>query len=264
MLNKFKFYLYVFWQMLKVELLIYKRSLVSLWIDTTVLVVCFVFISTYILTALGMPISYGGVVATGAMANGAVWGIWTFASLLLSDICGDKKINYFLALPIPSWLVFVKQATAFAIRTTVVALIILPVSKLVMLGRFDLSALSIVKCLIILAVLNFCASFMSLFLTSLITEMIFMESIWTRVMMPMWFLGCSQFTFDVLYKVSPTLAKINLLNPMVYMMEGVRAAVFGSDKQSLSFAVCFLALCLFSVFFIWVSIRRLKKRLDFV
>lgn len=264
MLNKLKFYAYVFWQMLKVDLLIYKRSIVSQLIDAAVWVSCNISVATYIFPVLGMPLTFGSLIAASSIASGAVWAIWSFNSIFVSDLSGDRKINYFLTLPIPSWLIFVKQAAAYAIRTSIVYGALLPFCKLLMPMRLDLSSFSLIKYIVILLVSNLCTSFLAQFMGGFIKNLLYLDSISTRVIMPLWTLGCSQFAFDTLYKMNPIVAQIDLLNPVIYIMEGMRAAIFNENTQHLSFSICLVALCLFCIFFVLVSSWRLKKRLDFV
>ena len=67
----------------------------------------------------------------------------------------------------------------------------------------------------------------------------------------------------MLQEVSPRIAYISLLNPMVYIMEGTRAAVLGQEG-SLDFWVCVLMTLVFTILCTFDGIRRIKRRLDYV
>ena len=56
---------------------------------------------------------------------------------------------------------------------------------------------------------------------------------------------------------------IALLNPLLYPMEGIRAAFFGQGGF-ISFWFCISMLSFFTILFGFIGIKRLKKRLDFI
>ena len=89
------------------------------------------------------------------------------------------------------------------------------------------------------------------------------DILWVRIVFPLWFLGGFEFSWNSVHLIAPKLSYLLLLNPIIYMTEGVRAALLGQDGM-ISFWICCLVL---SVMFVGVgywSFKALKKRLDFV
>ena len=56
---------------------------------------------------------------------------------------------------------------------------------------------------------------------------------------------------------------LHLVNPLLYVMEGMRAATLGQEGY-LPFWFSLAGLTIFTVGFAWDAIRRLQKRLDCV
>jgi ABC-2 type transport system permease protein len=82
-----------------------------------------------------------------------------------------------------------------------------------------------------------------------------------RILFPMWFLGCYQFTWHMLYETNPTLAYLNLLNPVTYIVEGMRGSL-DLNLPLLSYPVCVAATSIFIILFAWAGVRNFKRRLD--
>ena len=139
----------------------------------------------------------------------------------------------------------------------------LPFGKLCLWHQFDLTHISYVKlALAILFQSVFYACFV-LFPTSIINNMTQLGMVWARFIFPMWFLGGFQFSWYALFNTVPILAYINLLNPMIYVTEAARVALLGQEGY-INFWLCLLAIAFFSAFFLYLSLRNLKKKLDYV
>ncbi len=103
----------------------------------------------------------------------------------------------------------------------------------------------------------------ALMVGSFVKNMSTIGSVWMRFIYPIWFLGGFQFSWTVLFKTSPKLAYLNLINPMTYIMEAIRGAILGQEGY-LPFWPCTSMVILFAFACAWYGIVRLKKRLDFV
>jgi ABC-type polysaccharide/polyol phosphate export permease len=75
--------------------------------------------------------------------------------------------------------------------------------------------------------------------------------------------GGSTFPLNAVQKVSPFIAKLLLLNPIIYAYEGLRASVLGQAGY-LNIWFCFAMLWLTSLSLGFFALNRLKHRLDFV
>ncbi|MBM3184388.1 MAG: hypothetical protein FJZ64_03690 [Chlamydiae bacterium] len=80
---------------------------------------------------------------------------------------------------------------------------------------------------------------------------------------PIFMFGAYFYTWVSLEKLSPTFAWITLINPIVYVLEGMRSAALGQEGH-LPFWVCFFSLWGFIFVFASHAIYKLKRRLDCV
>ena len=88
-------------------------------------------------------------------------------------------------------------------------------------------------------------------------------NVWMRFIFPLYVFGGFQFTWYTLYNFSPRFAVLNLFNPMLYGIEGMRGAILGQQGY-LPFWYCAGALVVLTALFFVVGYRRLKKQLDFI
>ncbi len=214
----------------------------------------------YIMPSTGLQ-SYGKFIAVG---NAASWGFFEVTenmSRLMADLEGDRSISYYLSLPIPQWAIFVRMAITNALQAMFISVFFLPLFKLMLGDGLPLDHFSWIKFLIIFLLIHLFYGFFSLFLASCIESLDKMGNVWMRIVFPLWYLGGYQFSWQALYTVSPAIAYCNLLNPIVYVMEGMRAAVLGQEG-SLPFWGSVVALIFFTVVTGWIGICRLRKRLD--
>ena len=87
------------------------------------------------------------------------------------------------------------------------------------------------------------------------------ENVWLRLIFPLWYLGCFQFSWQTLYKISPMIAYIDLCNPMTFIMEGMRSATINSSG-SLPFWICCAMILFYAMFSFVLGLYWMKKRLD--
>lgn len=77
------------------------------------------------------------------------------------------------------------------------------------------------------------------------------------IVLPLTMLGCIYYPWKALSAV-PWLQKLVLLNPLVYMCEGFRAAL--TQGQHMSLWAVYPALIGFSVLFTWAGLSGFRKR----
>jgi ABC-type polysaccharide/polyol phosphate export permease len=263
MTSKFKSYLKLFWQLVRTDLIIFKQGFVDSLIDTFILVTLLVIVVTYIYPSLGMSTSFGPFFAVGMVATSSLFQVWPAAVNFISDLEGNKTITYPLTLPIPSWMVMVSKSIGWACKNVAISILILPAMKILLWDRMDLSNLMIGKFLLMFFSVSIFFGFFSLFMASLVKDMNNVDSVWIRVLFPLWFVGCAEFPWTVLHGLNPNLAYLNFINPITYVMEGIRSPVLGHENF-LPFWFCFGMVWLFCFAFGWMGVKRLKKRLDFV
>jgi len=180
----------------------------------------------------------------------------------ISDLHGGRSITYALTLPVSQSVVFVRIALSNALQGMAIALFILPLSKLLLWNHFRLGQLSIPKTLLIFTLSQLFYGFFSLWLICMIKNVDAIGNVWNRVIFPLWYLGCYQFTWATFFEKCPPLACLSLaLNPLVYCIEGTRAAVMGQEGY-LPFWWCCIALIFFTTLVGAVGTIKMKQKLD--
>jgi len=256
-------YIHVVKELVRTDLKIFKKIAVSKWIDMFIWISTMILVFAYIMPAFGLTKSYGAFMVASMCSTAGLFQSFSYLAELVADIEGDRVISYCFTLPIPSWLVFIRLIIYYTISFMLLGILVLPAGKLMLWNSFSLAQVSFGKYVLIFLLTNIFYAILALWTASYVRSLLRMDSVWMRLIYPLWFLGCFQFSWKALREVSPVLAYIDLINPITYISEGTRAAILG-QQGSLNFWWCVLALIVFIVLGGWNAIRRLKRRLDFV
>lgn len=214
----------------------------------------------YIMPQMGLE-GAGPFMAASAIASLGFFEVAENATKFIADLEGNRSISYYLTLPVSQAMVFVRLAFSNALQAMSLSLFLLPIYKLILWNSFSFAQFSIIKFSLIFIVNNIFFGFFSLYLASVIESMEKVNNMWTRIIYPLWWLGCFQFSWATLDKAVPYISKLSLLNPMTYVMEGMRAAILGQSDY-LNFWYCLPMMMIFTVIIGLVGIRKLKQRLD--
>lgn len=225
-----------------------------IWFSLTVLVF------QYLMGYAGLK-NFGLFIAISTMGSCGLFNAMNFATEMISDLESERALSYYLTLPLPQWMVFVRIAISNGLQALMIALLYIPFAKLFLWNQFQLMQVHWIKFIVIFLLAHLFYGFISLFLASCIKSLNLIENVWLRVVWPLWYLGCYQFSWQSLYETSPILAYCSLVNPITYIMEGLRSSVF-NPADSLPFYRCIIMIVLFTVVFGWLGMCRLKKRLD--
>ncbi len=244
------------------DLTVFKQNIIDKIIDVGIWVGLTVLVTGYVMPYFGLvnfgPFQLGGIIA-------AVGLFEMYASVVdfVSDLEGDRVINYNLTLPIPSVLALLSKSAYFFLVYALLTLAMLPVGYVCVWGQLSLMHVSYYK--LALAILFQCVFYACfvLWASSMIDNMAHLGRVWNRCIFPMWLLGGFQFSWLSLYSVLPALAYMNALNPMIYITESTRVALLGQAGYA-DFWMCLLAIAAFSALCLYMGIHNLKKRLDFV
>jgi len=252
-----------FLQLLAVDLYVGKKLVLDKLINVCIWVAMQVLVSAYLLPFFGLAESYGIFLLAGCCASAGLFEIFPGIVRLVDDITGNQLICHQLLFPLPSWLVILRIVIYNATQVFMLGMCIVPFGKLLLWDRFDLRQMSLYKFVIIFALASMFYGAYMVLVAALLGQMRKIGNIWARFVNPLWFLGCYQFSWISLYDISPTLAYLNFLNPMTYIMEGTRAAVLGQEGY-LNFWFCLCMLVLLCIFTTMLGIQKLTKRLDIV
>jgi ABC-2 type transport system permease protein len=219
-----------------------------------------VIVFEYIMPEMGMQ-GMGSFMASGAIASWGFAEVTENISRFIADLEGERSISYYLTLPIPQWAVFVRLALSNAFQALFIAAFFIPLFKLILWHSFPLDQLAPFKFTLIFLVTHLFYGFFSLCLGAQIKSLDLMGNVWMRIVFPLWWVGCYQFTFKALHQAHPWIAYVNLLNPIVYIFEGTRAALIGQEGY-LNFWLCFIVLTVMTIIVALFGIKKLQKRLD--
>ncbi|MGE0009858.1 MAG: ABC transporter permease [Candidatus Babeliales bacterium] len=256
-------YVPIFKSLLATDLLLLKQTIKDKLIDLFIWIITMVLVNTYLMPAFGLSQDYSGFLIASLIGSAGLFEVYSSATNFISDFTGLNITSFYLTLPMPSWLVWIEKLVYMTINTTVISILILPISKLLVWNEFSLAEFSLFKFCIVFLLSNIFSAAFALWITTRISGMEQIGSIWMRFVYPIWFLGGFQYSYEVLHQVSPIMAYVSLANPMLYVMEGMRASVLGQEG-SLNFWFCCVMIALFTILCTWHGLKRLKTRLDYI
>ncbi len=245
-----------------------RRDLVSMWreypgkfFDTCLLFFTNVVIFSYFMPELGLKSDYGPFLLIGSIASFGLFEVINKVGTLIGDMEGDRTIAYTLTLPVTSVALFCYIAVFWALNSAALSILLFPVGKLLLFTRFDLSQIAYVRLILMFITTNLFFGFLSLWLASIFKGSNVLSSIYMRCINPLFMFGAYFYTWQVAFDLSPVIGYISLLNPMVYVMEGMRAAALGQGGY-LPFWWSFFALWVFIIACAVHAIHLLRRRLD--
>jgi ABC-2 type transport system permease protein len=231
-----------------------------------------VFVFTYVLPRIGQGIGggIGGPAGESAFATVLVagvvgitilfQGIQSVALPMVQEFGYTKEIEDRVLAPLPVSLVALGKVTSGAIQGLLAALLVFPIAAVVPANDVDLDINWPV--LLTLAPLA-CIASSALGLTfGTRFEPRTVPMMFGVIVIPLTFLGCVYYSWVDLGPIKigefSWLKWLVLVNPLVYMNEGFRAALTTADHMSL--AAVYLALAGFAALFLYLGINGFKKR----
>ncbi len=245
------------------DILAFWRTFRSRFFDTFLFFLTNAIVWGYFMPQGWMASSYGPFLIVGAIASFGLIDLVSKVSIFISDLVGDQTILHTLILPLRPAVLFAYIGFFWACATALITALLFPIGKILLFKEFNLDNASYWRLLLMFITINLFYGYFGLWVASLIDKMSGLEKLWARIIGPMWMLGAYFYSWGTAYKLSPLIGILNLANPMVYLMEGMRAAVLGQEGY-LPFWLCMAATWLMILCFLPHAISRLKKRLDCV
>lgn len=236
-------------------------SIINLLVWALVVITAFTFLTPD--NAIAGISSFGLFMLASCSISNGLFEIIGSATMIVSDITGDRTIGYDLSLPIPQWMIFIKVGLANAYKSLIPSLFILPVGMgyLYLLKGVFPSQMSVPKMLLLMFISNLMYGFLGLFVSSLIPTVREVRNVWMRYLFPLFFLGGFNFSLSMVYAKMPGFARVLLANPVTYTMEGMRSAMFNSN-DFLNYWLCIGVISAWTVVFAYFGTMRFLKRLD--
>lgn len=222
------------------DMKVLKSRLGDLIIDGLILVAIAVLVFGNLLPMLGMekkliaPIFLGNSVSFFLASLGYNW-----ALRMVYDLRFDRFIDYFLTLPLPKAWLFAYYISSFIIEAMIVTIPMVTAGIIALGNNFGpING-------------NFILFFGMYFLALLFWGLFFLGSafvyhyqwfksnMWARRIMPFFALGPAFFTFNTIMHIAPLSGNLMFLNPVTYIIEGLRASLLGGNEYlSLSICLC--------------------------
>ncbi len=250
-----------FFQLLLTDFFVFKQAIVGKIINVVIWIATTVTIATYIMPSFGLSKSYGPFLLAGSCASAGLFELFPSVVALVNDLNGDQTFFYHLTLPLPSWLLIVRHMLFNAFNAFFLTIIVLPMGKLLLWDKLVLSNIAWGKLLLIFVLQSLFYGAISIFIASFVPSMNHVRNIWARFIFPFWMLGGYQYSWTTMKSIAPQIATLSLLNPIIYIMEGTRAALLGQEGF-LNFWLCAGVLATFTVLAGCASIMRLRRSLD--
>lgn len=256
-------YCNIFCKLVATNFHIARQELYSQLINFYIWAFCSLIVMGYIMQEFGLAADYGSFQLATVMGTVGLFQVYGNSFRLIVDFEGDRHVSYLLTLPVNPSVVWWSMICAYSLMGIILSILMLPFGKLLLFNSFSLATISWFKFAVILILANIFYGVFTFTVTAHVGDMSKMENVWSRFIFPMWFLGGFQFSWASIYKLSPVLAYILLCNPIMFIMEGTRAAVLGAP-DCLPWGLCCLALTGFTVVGWFYAQYKMKRLLDLV
>ena len=249
----------IFVALLRRDMRVARRELPFFLLRTTMQPLMFVVVFGYLLPKMGfMGPGYTTALLPGVLAISLTFSsIQSVALPMVQDFGWTKEIEDRLLAPIPIWLVAAEKIVAGVLQGLIAALFVLPVARLIM-GPIPNLTFGHFGDVLLITVLG-AAAFSSLGLwlgTAIQPQQIGL--MFGVIIAPMIFFGAAYYPWQGLSAV-PAMKYAVLINPLVYVAEGMRAALTpASPHMPLSIVVP--ALILITAVFWTLGIRSFMRR----
>ena len=223
-----------------------------------------VFVFAYVFPKIGQSVGGSGAGASAfstALVAGVVGlavifqGIQSVALPMVQEFGYTREIEDRVLAPMPVGLVAFEKVTAGALYGAVSALLVFPIAAVVPSTPVHLH----INWLLLLTITPLscfmCGALGLAFGTRFDPRTVPM--LFGLIVLPLTMLGCIYYPWKALESV-PWLQKLVLVNPLVYMCEGFRAAL--TKGQHMSLWAIYPALIGFLVLFLWTGLAGFRKR----
>jgi ABC-2 type transport system permease protein len=249
----------IFLALLRRDMRVARRELPFFLLRTTMQPLMFVIVFGYLLPKMGfMGRGYTTALLPGVLAISLTFSsIQSVALPMVQDFGWTKEIEDRLLAPVPIWMVAAEKIVSGVLQGIVSALFVLPVARLIM-GPIPNLTFAHFGTVLLITVLGAAAfSSLGLFLgTAIQPQQIGL--MFGVILAPMIFFGCAYYPWQGLSAV-PVMKYAVLINPLVYVAEGMRAALTPAAPH-MPLGVVILALILVTGLFWTLGMRSFMKR----
>lgn len=182
---------------------------------------------------------------------------------LAFDLDSNRFIEYQMTILNPK-LIFLQRLLFTTFFASIIIFPFFPISKLLLRHNLMTDKASWLKVALVLVCGTMCLSAYNLLCACAMKDpRANVVSLWMRWNTPMLWLGGVWAPLYVLKNLAPWARSIFYINPIIYITEGLRRAILGSDKF-LSVSTCCAALLALGAVFLFASFYFFKKRVDHI
>jgi len=253
----------VFWWLLWADVRSLYKDFFNNLIDAMAWPITIIFANGVLLPAMGVPANYGAFTTIGMVVIMGAYTAWTGSMLIAADLSGPQTISYELSLPLPYWLIWIKNGLYLATKAATFNLTPLIIGKLILGNTFNLTNFSppLFALMYVLGSLFF--GMFALWSTVITNSHESHSRLELRLIGPMFFLNGWTTSWATMYVLSAPLGIFVRFLPWIYAYEGYRAAALG-QMGYINIWLCTGMLALFTILITCHSIRLFKKRMDCV
>lgn len=253
----------IFCKLVGTRFFIARQELVGKTVNLYIWVLCSLVVIGYVMQAFGLMSGYGCFQLATVIGTIGLFEVYGNALRMIVDMEGERHIDYYLTLPASPSVVLLSMISSYVLMGIILNMIVFPFGVAIIFNKFSFAYVSWIKFGIVLVLSNIFYGVFTVAVTSHVGALSRMENIWSRFIFPLWYMGGFQFSWESVYNLSKPLAYVLLCNPIMYVMEGMRAALLGQEG-CLPWGVCCLALCGFSLMCWFYARYKMKRLLDFV
>jgi ABC-2 type transport system permease protein len=222
-----------FLAMLARDIRVLRRQVGQFLLRTIMQPLLFVFVFAYVFPKIGQGFSgaVAGTSFTTVLVPGLIavainfQGIQAVALPLVQEFSYSKEIEDRVLAPVPVWMVGLEKIVAGAVQSIIAAIVVFPIVYLVhargAAPKVHIHDWPLFVAAIVFA--SFLASALGLFIGTVIDPRK-ITLLFSVVLLPITFLGCVYYPWATLSPL-PWLQYLVLINPLVYMTEGLRASL---------------------------------------
>ena len=249
----------VFGALLRRDMRVARREIVTFLVRTTMQPLMFIIVFGFLLPRMHFVSgNYGSALLPGVLAVSLAFSsVQSVALPLVQDFGWTKEIEDRLMAPVPIRIVALEKIVSASIQGVIAALFVLPVARLIMGPIAGLTATHF-GAVILITVLGATAFAVFGLLLGTVIEAQHIGLMFSIIVAPMIFFGCAYYPWVGL-SVVPVVKYAVLINPLVYVSEGMRGALT-PELPHMPLAAVVAALVVIIVVFWVLGYRSFEKR----
>jgi ABC-2 type transport system permease protein len=249
----------VFGAILLRDLTVARRELPYFLIRTALQPLLFVIVFGFLLPRMGfMQRGYGAALLPGILALSlTLSAIQSVAMPMVQEFGFTKEIEDRLLAPMPTSLVAIEKVVGGVLQGIITALVVLPIARLIMGPIAGLTFANAPLLLLVTMLGGAAFSSLGLYLGTAISPQQ-IGLMFSVILAPMIMFGCTYYPWRGLDAV-PLMKWLVLVNPLVYVAEGMRAALT-PQLPHMPIAALLGALVVLTAFFLRLGLRSFDKR----